>query len=691
MYLLVSIALGYLVIDLAVVKRGLLRMEEGLLSGRTPIPSWVVLTSGSVLFGILLQTSIIFLLTYLFVDRKQPLLGANIIGLGFSSLLFACYLFIRFHQRDRSDATRPIFRRLLGFLRGNWFELTLFAAFMLVWLFFLVRSVHFQDGVLSIGASVNSDFGPHTAMVRSFSMGHNFPPQYPHYPDGTMRYHFLFQFLIANLEFLGMRMDWAFNLPSIIAFTGFAMLLYALAVQVSGSRAVAVLTLVFFLLRSSFAVFGFLDEQGSIGKAITTVLTIDKHIGKTSGEDWGLWAQKSLINQRHMPFAMGISLFAVVLMLPLLKKTFAFPSAGSGMPGLQTRMRWFLWSAGAWLPQSWARAVVAGVALGLCSYWNGAVILAFLSILAVIGIFSRHRLEFAIVALIAGACITGYTHLFMGTASPLAAHYDFGFIAKDRTLPGLLHYYVEVLGVVPFLMIAVALFLPGVHKVLLAAFLIPAIIASTLRLTPDLMVNYKFVVMTVYLANILFAIFLVRLFRADFGALAPRAPRWGTVLLSFVNKAAIIITIFFMVITGIIDLKSLYNIDTTQFRSQLLSPAIRWVRDNTPGRAVFLTDIATYHPVLLAGRPIFYGWPYFAWSAGYDVGARETIAKRIYAAADSAETMALLKTSKISYVVIDNAVRHSGRYQPNENFFRRNFPLAYRTAEDNMDIYRINN
>jgi len=144
-----------------------------------------------------------------------------------------------------------------------------------------------------------------------------------------------------------------------------------------------------------------------------------------------------------------------------------------------------------------------------------------------------------------------------------------------------------------------------------------------------------------------------------------------------------------MIITGIIDLKSLYNIDKAQFWYQLQSPAIRWVHDNTPPRSVFLTDIAIYHPVLLAGRPIFYGWPYFAWSAGYNVEARKIAGKKIYAATDSAETMGLLRKYGISYVVIDDAVRHSGEYRPNEGFFSRNFPLAWATREDNMNIYKV--
>ena len=41
-----------------------------------------------------------------------------------------------------------------------------------------------------------------------------------------MKYHFMFQFLAGNLEYLGMRLDIAYNLISILALTGFLMMLY---------------------------------------------------------------------------------------------------------------------------------------------------------------------------------------------------------------------------------------------------------------------------------------------------------------------------------------------------------------------------------------------------------------------------------------------------------------------------------
>ena len=41
-------------------------------------------------------------------------------------------------------------------------------------------------------------------------------PQYTPYAGSDVKYHFMFQFLCGNLEYLGLRLDWAFNLPSVI-------------------------------------------------------------------------------------------------------------------------------------------------------------------------------------------------------------------------------------------------------------------------------------------------------------------------------------------------------------------------------------------------------------------------------------------------------------------------------------------
>ena len=48
-------------------------------------------------------------------------------------------------------------------------------------------------------------------------------------------YHFMFQFLVGNLEFLGIRLDFAYNIESVLALLGFLMLLYSIAKRLTAS------------------------------------------------------------------------------------------------------------------------------------------------------------------------------------------------------------------------------------------------------------------------------------------------------------------------------------------------------------------------------------------------------------------------------------------------------------------------
>ena len=53
--------------------------------------------------------------------------------------------------------------------------------------------------------------------MRSFSMGNNFPTEYPHFGGQDVKFHFMFQFFVGNLEFLGLRLDFAYNVVSVLA------------------------------------------------------------------------------------------------------------------------------------------------------------------------------------------------------------------------------------------------------------------------------------------------------------------------------------------------------------------------------------------------------------------------------------------------------------------------------------------
>jgi len=98
---------------------------------------------------------------------------------------------------------------------------------------------------------------------------------------------------------------------------------------------------------------------------------------------------------------------------------------------------------------------------------------------------------------------------------------------------------------------------------------------------------------------------------------------------------------------------------------------------------------STLNPVLLAGRPIYYGWPYYAWSAGHATQSRELRFRAVYAAEDSAGLRQLAQAEGIAYIVVDRENRHGREYPVNEAVIAATFPLVFSHPEREVRIYRV--
>ena len=151
--------------------------------------------------------------------------------------------------------------------------LAVFITYMMFYVFYI------KDGILYSGLTVYGDYAPHTAMMRSFSFGNNFPTQYPHYGGADVKYHFMFQFLSGNLEYLGLRMDFAYNIVSVASLLGFLMLLYQLALRITGKMCCGVATLFLFFFRSGMAFFRFAWEHIQAGDLLETLSENTTFIG----------------------------------------------------------------------------------------------------------------------------------------------------------------------------------------------------------------------------------------------------------------------------------------------------------------------------------------------------------------------------------------------------------------------------
>jgi len=229
----------------------------------------------------------------------------------------------------------------------------------------------------------------------------------------------------------------------------------------------------------------------------------------------------------------------------------------------------------------------------------------------------------------------------------------------------------ELLGFFPLIVLLGTLRLPFRLKILSLAFATPLLLAFLTRLTIDIVMNHKYIIISVILLNIFAAYFIYQLFSAR---------KW-------LAKALGVCFLLLMTVTGVVDLITLCNINRNYICIREDTPVLVWTKKNTRTDAVFLTAWYSHHPILLAGRKIFYGWPYYAWSAGYDTYGRDRIVKRIYEGGNIQEVKTLLKQNKISYVVIDDDNRTATNYRLNEKFFQNNFQCIYRNPDRNITIY----
>jgi len=260
----------------------------------------------------------------------------------------------------------------------------------------------------------------------------------------------------------------------------------------------------------------------------------------------------------------------------------------------------------------------------------------------------------------------------------------------------------------------------------IAAFSAPFVFANLMLLTPDIAVNHKYIMMSVMLLNIAAAAWLSELPHCDPKSFMNRTavlavitgsslllfPELSnstgtafsyyiiavlllTILYSLFNKyrkqLSLLVTamlIFLMSCTGIVDLISFYNINKNSVKYNLNDPLLKWVEQNTDKNDLFLTPPYVTNPIMLAGRKIYLGWPYFPWSAGYDTDTRGKIVNEIYGGTNIDQIKKLIHEAGIDYIVIENENRNSKDYKLNEMLFENHFEKVYYDPAANYIIYK---
>ena len=73
---------------------------------------------------------------------------------------------------------------------------------------------------------------------------------------------------------------------------------------------------------------------------------------------------------------------------------------------------------------------------------------------------------------------------------------------------------------------------------------------------------------------------------------------------------------------------------------------------------LILTPEYSINEVTMSGVMMYMGWPYYAWSAGYDTYDRAAKAKEIYNSTDAEAIKNLVKQEKITYVLYEAGMQY---------------------------------
>lgn len=454
-------------------------------------------------------------------------------------VIFSCLMLVNRRRIKRDDEGEQASAGVAKYVNKP--SNTLFYSFVILLItvvaaFLMFYTYRIDRNTLLNGYSTFSDLSPHTAMVSSFGKGFNFPTEYIHFSGDGINYHFMFYFLAGMLEFLGFPIDYALNIPSIIAMVCAMILLGLLASLLSGRRLAFAFSPVLVFLRSSLNVFIHIRDLmaggNSLSGAISEILSESSWYEVTPYDSWGVWAINVYPNQRHLMLGVGAILVCIILFIPFVRRLCISVMSAGSFSGF---FKALLFSRNAWLARKDDPLSSFTVALFTClmvivmPYFHGSCLIAMLLVLFGMALISESRLLHLMVAVCAVASSFLQTMAFSGGAQNVVRlQYNPGFILYESSYPvtsGVIanwgKYIITVTGATLAVAVVCTLILffhdlirkrPIYRFFLFLAFLNPLIFAFMYQVSLEMLANHKFIQVSVILADVFVALFLANLF-----------------------------------------------------------------------------------------------------------------------------------------------------------------------------------
>jgi len=535
--------------------------------------------------------------------------------------------------------------KIRGFIKPEillYLSFILFSSF-LMWKTFRVNS----GGNMQIATKVWSDFSATIPLIRSFSLGSNIPPQYPLFAGPPIRYHFIFFALVGYLEKVGMRIDYALNILSSFSFTFLLTMIYLLGKEIFKDKKVGLFAVILFIFNGSF---GFVEFFKTHPLSIETPNQILKNLTFSSFGPYdgkvvsAFWSMNIFTNQRHLAFAYASFLLLVYLIYKYSRDPDKF---------------------------NLVKTLSLGIFIGIFPFIHLAVFgMMCIALLTMFMIYPKLRINILIIGLTA-LIIAIPQYLYMGSAQVKPDFFNPGYLVKPLTLDNFFRYWFFNLGLGLIILPIGLLISNRTQRKIFIPFLLMFLVGNSFQFSPEIAANHKFFNLFALGANFYISLVLVTL--------------WGKKWLAklFVVSAFIPLTL-----TGVIDIFPIINDPLIEIADVANNPTSSFIQKNTSKESVFLNANYLLDPASLAGRNTYLGWPYFAWSAGYDTTARDQKLRSFFTLKDKVSACKFLKAEKINFIEIQEPY---GIDNMNVDyvFFDANFISVFINQKNKLKIFDV--
>ena len=540
----------------------------------------------------------------------------------------------------------------------------------------------YKDGQIWMDSKLYSDFGAHLPLIRSFSFGSNFPPEYPFFAGEPIRYHYLFYLIVGMFERVGFRIDWALNIPSILGFWLLLTMIYRLVLSFFRSRLAGILAIILFLFNGSLSFVEYFDREGWSVESLQQIPE-QKHFasfGPWSGRPVSaFWSLNVYTNQRHLGLSYGLVLLGLLPLLTQIGQTKRkkvkvklllglkklFLSKIQDLKSLVNFKKLNFRQINIWL--------IALFFFLPILHQAGYMMLLFLSVCLLIFYGHKYSVNTKLSYLLAiGLSLISFKFLTTGSSQPVS--WVFGYLANDHTLRGLLTFWWFNLGIyLPLIPILLVFSLLKKNYLLLFSLGL-FVVANVTRLSPDMINNHK-------LIN--FFMIIVVIFTA--GLLVSWLKRgWSTAVIS-------VLIIPSLIFSGVMDLFPIINDTTGGVDDWRKSPMQTWIKDNTSTSAQFLTASYMYSPASLVGRQIYLDYGYHAWSMGYDDHQKRQLLPQLWSATISIDKWCgLMYREDLDYVLVGPGEKatEDGRISVEQSRVVREIPPSHQSA-DGWQVWQV--